>query len=164
MYSKTPEQMEKLMGILKKSFLTKNLTNFEIKIIADAMYPKRFVKDDCIITYGDLGSEYYVLENGNVEVIVYKEGTDPNDPELNRKMAFAKFLTSGVSFGEIALLYNERRTATVKAVDTCDTWVLEGKVFKNIIIKSALSRRNIEISFLDKVAIFRKPFMKANFE
>jgi CRP-like cAMP-binding protein len=61
-----------------------------------------------------------------------------------------------VSFGEIALLYNERRTATVVAVETCDTWVLEGKVFKNIIIKSALNRRNIELSFLDKVQIFCK--------
>lgn len=69
-------------------------------------------------------------------------------------MAFAKFLAAGVSFGEIALLYNEKRTATVRAVDTCDTWVLEGKVFKNIIIKSALNRRNIELSFLDKVHIF----------
>lgn len=72
--------MDKLMAILKRSFLTKNLTNFEIKIIADAMYKKQYYKDDCIIQYGDLGSEYYVLEKGNVEVIVYKEGTEPSDP------------------------------------------------------------------------------------
>jgi signal-transduction protein with cAMP-binding, CBS, and nucleotidyltransferase domain len=79
-YHKTPEQMEKLTSILKKSFLTKNLTNFEIKIIADAMYQKQYVKGDFIIRYGDMGSEYYVLEKGNVEVIVYKEGTEPSDP------------------------------------------------------------------------------------
>jgi CRP-like cAMP-binding protein len=60
-------------------------------------------------------------------------------------------LSSGVGFGEIALLYNERRTASVKSAEYCETWVLEGRIFKNIIIKSALERRNIELSFLEKV-------------
>jgi CRP-like cAMP-binding protein len=53
---------------------------------------------------------------------------------LNKKIAFSKFLSYGVGFGEIALLYNNERTATVRAAASCDCWVLEGKVFKNIII------------------------------
>lgn len=70
---------------------------------------------------------------------------------MEQKVAFAKYLGAGVSFGEIALLYNERRTASVKAAEQCDVWVLEGTVFKNIIIKATIQRRNIELSFLDKV-------------
>jgi CRP-like cAMP-binding protein len=77
---------------------------------------------------------------------------DLNNP---KNIAYIKFLGSGVGFGEIALLYNEKRTATIKTVDPCDLWILEGKVFKNIIIKSVLQRRMVEISFLEKVELFK---------
>ena len=38
-----------------------------------------------------------------------------------------------IGFGEIALLYNDKRTATVTATSDCETWVLNGDVFKHII-------------------------------
>jgi CRP-like cAMP-binding protein len=72
-------------------------------------------------------------------------------------------MNAGIGFGEIALLYNDRRTATVQAVEECDTWVLEGRVFKNIIIKSTISRRNIELSFLDRVPLFGKIFQPGEY-
>jgi CRP-like cAMP-binding protein len=69
-------------------------------------------------------------------------------------VAFAKYLGAGIGFGELALLYNDKRTATVKAVEKCDCWVLEGKVFKHIIVKATVNRRNIELGFLEKVSLF----------
>ena len=40
-----------------------------------------------------------------------------------------------IGFGEIALLLNEKRTASVISLSEsgCDTWVLSADVFKNII-------------------------------
>jgi CRP-like cAMP-binding protein len=70
-----------------------------------------------------------------VEIIVYKDGTDPKDPDLGKKVAFSKYISTGIGFGEIALLYNDKRTATVRAAEPCQCWVLEGRTFKNIIIK-----------------------------
>jgi hypothetical protein len=70
-HQKPPQQTEKIIEILKKTFLTKNLSQYEIKTIADAMYHKKFEKDEKIINYGDIGTEYYILEKGVVEVIVY---------------------------------------------------------------------------------------------
>ena len=49
---------------------------------------------------------------------------------------FAKFLGAGVGFGEIALLYNERRTATIKCAEVCDVWILDGRIFKKIVLKA----------------------------
>ena len=51
-------------------------------------------------------------------------------------------------------MYNDKRTASVKATETCDTWVLEGKVFKHIIIKQTVNRRNISLGFLERVPLF----------
>lgn len=65
---------------MKKSFLTKNLSDADLKILVDAMYKKSYVRNDQIIRYGDVGHEYYILDKGVVEIIVYKNGTDPNDP------------------------------------------------------------------------------------
>ena len=63
-------------------------------------------------------------------------------------MAFQKVMGAGAGFGEISLLYNEKRTATVRSTEKCVCWALEGKVFKHIIIKSTVQRRNIELGFL----------------
>lgn len=106
------------MENLKSSFLTNNLTQFELKIVADAMYLRKFSRGDLIIRQGDEGLEYFVMDKGTVEVVVYKPDTEIKDhQEILRnksKIAFSKFLSSG-GFGEIALLYNEKRTATVRA-------------------------------------------------
>lgn len=86
---------------------------------------------------------------------MYKEGTDPNLPNIHKEIFFSRFMGPGTGFGEIALLYNAQRTATVRAATECYAWVLDGKIFKNIIIKQSLRRRNIELSFLDKVDLFK---------
>lgn len=61
-YQKSPEELAKLMEILKTSFLTKHLSMYDMKIIADAMFIKSFLRNELIIKYGDVGSEYYVLD------------------------------------------------------------------------------------------------------
>ena len=68
------------MSLLKKSFLTGNLSDSELEKIAGAMQPKEFKKDEIIISYGDIGKEYYVLAKGDVNVIVYEKGCKPEDP------------------------------------------------------------------------------------
>lgn len=74
------------MGLLKKSFLTKNLSENEVEKLAGAMRPRQFKVGDLIIRYGDIGSEYFILSKGQVKVIVYQKGTDPNDNEIQTKI------------------------------------------------------------------------------
>jgi CRP-like cAMP-binding protein len=60
-----------------------------------------------------------------------------------------------IGFGEIALLYNDKRTASITAISDCDTWVLSGDVFKQIIAINSIRRRNISLEYLDKVELFQ---------
>lgn len=59
-----------------------------------------------------------------------------------------------IGFGEIALLYNDKRTASVTAITECDTWVLTGECFKYIIAQNSIRRRHISLDFLNHVELF----------
>lgn len=61
-HAKSQEQTERIMENLKSSFLTKNLSQFELKIVADAMYLRKFSRGDLIIRQGDEGFEYFVMD------------------------------------------------------------------------------------------------------
>jgi CRP-like cAMP-binding protein len=66
-------------------------------------------------------------------------------------------MNAGVGFGEIALIYNEKRTATIQALeDDCVTYVLDGTVFKTIIIKTSQEKRQKTMVTLDKIKLFGK--------
>ncbi len=100
------------------------------------MQLQTFTSGQNIITYGDIGDKYYILMKGDVKVKVYESGTNPLDPELETKIKIEKQLSSDakmIGFGEIALLLNDKRTATVVAMGDCDCWVLSADVFKHII-------------------------------
>ena len=51
-----------------------------------AMKERSYNANNNIITYGDFGNEYYILDQGVVEIIVYKDGADPKDPDLGKKV------------------------------------------------------------------------------
>ena len=131
------------------------MSESELEKVAGAMQPKEFMKDDIIIRYGDLGKEYYVLAKGDVQVIVYEKGAKPNDPD--KKIAFTKVMNPGVGFGEIALIYNDKRSATIQSIeDKCLTYVLDGNLFKTIIIKTSQEKRQLALSNLNQIKIFGK--------
>ena len=77
------------------------------------MTKKTFKEGELIIKYGDIGFSYYILAKGKVKVTVYNKGTDPNDPSIDNQIQIVKWLDSGVGFGELALLYNEKRSASI---------------------------------------------------
>ena len=129
------------------------------------MFARKFNAGENIIRYGDMGNEYFVLGKGSVRVTVYQPGTNPFDPKIQTKISFQKDLhanpdldpTQGmIGFGEIALLYNDKRTASITALTDCDTWVLTGECFKLIIAQNSIRRRNISLEFLNKVELFNE--------
>ncbi|VEN61976.1 unnamed protein product [Callosobruchus maculatus] len=106
-------------AILDNDFM-KNLEVTQIKEIVDCMYPEEYKTGSIIIREGDVGSTVYVLEEGCVEV--------------SRENKFLSTLTPGKVLGELAILYNCKRTATIKAATDCKLWAIERHVpiFKDL--------------------------------
>jgi CRP-like cAMP-binding protein len=96
-----------------------------------------------LIKYGDVGQEYFILSKGSVKITVFNKDTDPNDPELSKKVMLTKYMEQGCGFGELALLYNDKRSASIEAVEVCETYTLDGTIFKTITIKSSIQKRSL---------------------
>ncbi len=75
-----------------------------------------YYKGDEIIRQGDEAMRAYYLDYGRVEVIVKDEDSDH---ELK-----VEELEEGEIFGEMALINNEERSATIRALQTCSVSVI----------------------------------------
>lgn len=65
-----------------------------------------------------------------------------------------KYEDSG-SFGELALMYNQPRAATIKATSPGALWAMERTTFKRILLKSAFKKRKMYESLLEKVPLLK---------
>jgi NADH dehydrogenase len=79
---------------------------------SDAVMPMRFSAGETIVREGEVASRFYVITSGEVEVVEQANG---GERPIRR-------LGPGRHFGELALLQNTKRTASVRAVT--DTTVL----------------------------------------
>jgi CRP-like cAMP-binding protein len=106
------------------------------------MQIRNFKPEEQLITYGDQGKEYFILAEGRVRVLVYEPGTSPYDPDLAKKVKLTKELPQGSGFGELALIHNDKRSATIEAIDECEAYVLDGQLFKQMVTQDAVKRRD----------------------
>ena len=147
-YEKSESERVKIKNALMTNMLTTKLSDEDINILIGAMQKKTFNKDDVLIQYGDEGKEYFVLDWGVLECKVYDEET--------KEIAVTKSITEGSAFGELALLYQTPRSATISALTECTTWVLDQMTFKTVIMSSAIKERNIRLNFVDNIKVFEK--------
>lgn len=144
-YKKSDNQQKTLFSKLEKSFLFSHLAEKEKLILVDAMQEKTFSNGDTVIQQGDDGFELYVVGEGDLECRrrFTKDGEE-------------KFLlnySSGDAFGELALLYNAPRAATITAKSDCTLFSLDRETF-NFIVKDAVvqRRKNFE-EFMSKIPL-----------
>ena len=143
---KTDEQIQRIKTSVIHSFLFNNLEAKDLEIVIGAMEEKRFKSGEYVITQGDRGDCLYFVESGNLEC--YKQFSKGTDPVMVKKYQ------PGDSFGELALLYNAPRAASIKAVsDEVITWVLDRETFNNIVKDAAQKKREKYENFLKNVEI-----------
>jgi len=140
---KKDERSRKLIkqAIMDNDFM-KNLESAQIKEIVDCMHPVEYTKGSLIIKEGDVGSSVFVMEEGKVEV--------------SRQGKFLSILPPGKVFGELAILYNCKRTATNKAASDCKLWAIERQCFQTIMMRTGLKRQADYTRFLKSVPTFEK--------
>lgn len=75
--------------------------------------------------------------------------------EVSRENKYLSTLAPGKVFGELAILYNCKRTATIKAATDCKLWAIERQCFQTIMMRTGLIRQEEYTDFLKSVPIFK---------
>jgi cAMP-dependent protein kinase regulator len=93
-----------------------------------------------------------VVEKGSFDVYVNSSGAlQPGPDGMGQNVGI---IEAGGSFGELALMYNAPRAATViSAAPNCTLWALDRLTFRRILMESTFARRRMYESFLEEVPL-----------
>jgi cAMP-dependent protein kinase regulator len=72
----------------------------------------------------------------------------------NTEPTFLIAYRPGMVFGELALLYNAPRAATIESKEDCIIWKLDRNTFNHIVKDAAMDKREKYEEFLEKVPLF----------
>ncbi|KAK8219888.1 hypothetical protein M8818_000862 [Zalaria obscura] len=151
-HPKTAEQEARLKSAVANNFLFSHLDDDQSAQVLGALQERKIpAKDVKVIVQGDTGDYFYVVEQGSFDIYVSKTGKLEAGPEgMGTKVASSG---PGSSFGELALMYNAPRAATVVSTEPSIVWQLDRVTFRRILMDSAFQRRRMYESFLDSVPL-----------
>ncbi|VTJ53355.1 Hypothetical predicted protein [Marmota monax] len=128
-----------LAKAIEKNVLFSHLDENEKNDIFYAMFPVSFTAGETVIQQGDDGDNFYVIDQGEMDVYVNNEWT--------------AIIGEGGSFGELALIYGTPRAATVKAKTNVKLWGIDRNSYRRILMGSTLKKRKMYEEFLSNVSI-----------
>jgi hypothetical protein len=122
------------LAALRHIDLFAELSYAELSRVAQVMTAKRFAKGEAILRQGEATESLFVLAEGSARV---ERGEDP-----------IATLLAGSHFGEMALLTQRPRMATVRAAEPCRVLILERESFYELAQQDAV----LGVKFLWKLA------------
>ena len=115
-----------------------SLDDGDLNTVIDAISAKNFGANETVITEGENGDVLYIVESGKLSCHKIIGGEDK----------FLKNFEAGDVFGELALLYNAPRAASIKSIEDSHLWVLDRNTFNNIVKVASQKKREKYESFL----------------
>lgn len=151
-HHKTAEQQARLKAAVSGNFLFSHLDDEQSQQVLGALQEKPIpAKGIKVITQGDVGDYFYVVEAGSFDIFVNTSGKlEPGPDGLGNKVGS---VGPGGSFGELALMYNAPRAATVVSSEPSTLWALDRVTFRRILMDSAFQRRRMYEGFLEEVPL-----------
>ena len=67
-----------------------------------------------------------------------------------------RYLTQGDGFGELALLYNSPRTASIKAIEDSLIWGIDRATFQKVVQETIIKEYSINRRFISGCDVFSK--------
>ncbi|OAP65327.1 hypothetical protein AYL99_01299 [Fonsecaea erecta] len=162
-HPKTPEQYERLRHAVAGNFLFSSLDEESFNLVLDALVEKSIPAPNIkVITQGDEGDYFYVIESGDFDIYINPSGAVEAGPDgMGNKVAT---IGPGGSFGELALMYNAPRAATVVSSSKGGLlWALDRVTFRRILMNNAFQKREMYEGFLGEVPLLSslKPYERA---
>lgn len=151
----------RLRELLMKESIFRHVDQRNLDDLIDTMKDRRVEPGELTVRQGDLGDgplslmsylassllnicfllpEMYVIEEGKFTVLYGEQEVAT--------------LEAGKIFGEISLMYNCPRTASVRADKPGIVWVVDRQTFRSILMQDSIQKRAKYENFLSKVSLF----------
>ena len=108
-----------IIDTLQKVRIFRNLTVSKLEHLIEVIKEENFRNGENIMTQGEKGNKFYILKKGKVDIIV-------NDK-------YIRTLNEKEYFGERALFFHEKRSATIKANGDVTVLYISQSDFENVI-------------------------------
>lgn len=115
--SKTPEDIAFIQIALSKHFIFTNLTDEQRDSTIRHMKYYSLEPNEIVFQQGSAGTIFFIVVNGKLEVLIDNEKVNTLRPQD--------------SFGELALIHDKPRTATVRTLENTSLWGLDRKTFRS---------------------------------
>ncbi|XP_031690516.1 protein kinase, cAMP-dependent, regulatory, type II, alpha, B isoform X2 [Oncorhynchus kisutch] len=144
-HPKSDEQRRRLQDACRDILLFKTLDQEQFSEVLDGMFEVLVKPQEHIIDQGDDGDNFYVIERGVYDIIVLIDGVGK---------CVGKYDNKG-SFGELALMYNTPRAATIMANQEGALWGLDRATFHRLIVKNNAKKRKMYEAFIECVPLLK---------
>ncbi|KAF7456831.1 protein kinase G AGC kinase family member PKG [Cryptosporidium felis] len=137
---KTPEDIRTISGALAGNLVGASLNESEIATLVESMHYYEYGEEEVVIEQGASGFYFFVVSSGVL-------GVEVNGSRVNT-------LSAGTAFGELALIHNTPRSATIVVLEKGGLWALGRSTFRETLRR--ISSRNYEEnrSFIESLSIF----------
>ena len=130
---------------LKSLFLFKEFDDQDISRVIAGMAEICCKKGALVVVEGKSEGDMYVVDSGELEVMKMVEGDE----------SILKVLKEGEMFGEMSMLYNMPRWASVRAKTNCVLFKLDRKSYHSLVNDRNLRKRKVFQNGLARVEVFR---------
>jgi len=127
-----------LLASVSENILFSHLDDPQKEIVIEHMYHKTASSGEFLIRQGEEGNTFYVVESGEFVITVKDVGQ-------------VDTLTRGRCVGELALLYNAPRAASVQAISDGEVWAVDRGAFRKALMDVQIKSSDRNIEFLKKM-------------
>lgn len=145
-HPKSDTQRETLKRTIKKILFFQSLDDEQLLTIVDAMFERHISKGQYVIKKGEEGDYFYVIQSGIFNAYL---------SEFAEEIKLITVYENSGYFGELALLHNTPRAATIRAMTDGVLWAVGRATFKHILYKSANEKRATYEQFLANVPVLQ---------
>lgn len=151
-FPKSEETTKFLLDALADNFVFDSIDDSSKLQFVIAMQFQEFNEGDWVIRQGDVGDYFYVVEEGEVAFHVRGESPDGN---LNFPSHQVGTGAKGSTFGELALLYNTPRAASIRAVTPLKLFRIDQPTFRSLLMSQRCQNRSDILESAKKISIFQ---------
>jgi CRP-like cAMP-binding protein len=149
-YSPSISPSQAVVNFLKEIPILSELDDAQLNQMIPVLKFRRFQKGENIITRGEQGQAFYILADGQAQVIL-GGGEKPEE--------VVDVLSPGDSFGEVALIEKVKRTATIRATQACKALILDKAAFDRLFVEGSEARDRLTSTIRLEKLVLESPTM-----